>query len=101
MDDLSLLAHMVDGKKFRKKCLIFCARAAYENARDLGYTQKIEHAGGELLCDCCICLTPLVDRNEVDSVITNSIKGAYYLNNANKVGVCLKPLKDIVKQECV
>jgi len=101
VDDLSLLAHMVDGKKFRKKCLIFCARAAYENARDLGYTQKIEHAGGELLCDCCICLTPLVDRNEVDSVITNSIKGAYYLNNANKVGVCLKPLKDIVKQECV
>jgi predicted aconitase len=101
VDDLSLLANMVDGKKFRKRCLIFCARAAYESATRLGYTQKIERAGGELLCDCCTCLTPLVDRNDVDDVITNSIKGAYYLNNSNKVGVCLKPLKEIVKQECV
>lgn len=101
VDDLSLLADMVEGKRFRKRCLIFCARAAYESATRLGYTQKIERAGGELLCDCCTCLTPLVDRNYVDSVVTNSIKGAYYLNNSNKVGVCLKPLKEIVKQECV
>jgi predicted aconitase len=41
-----------------------------------------------------------VDREEVDSVITNSIKGAYYLNSHNKVGVYLKPLKEIVKEEC-
>lgn len=101
VDDLSLLADMIEGKRFRKRCLIFCARAAYESATRLGYTQKIERAGGELLCDCCTCLTPLVDRDDVDSVITNSIKGAYYLNNSNKVGVCLKPLKEIVKQECV
>ncbi len=100
IDDLASLASMVDGKKFRKRCLIFCARAAYDSARYLGYTQKIEGAGGEMLCDCCTCMTPLVDRNDVDSVVTNSIKGAYYLNNSNKVGVCLKPLKEIVKQEC-
>ncbi len=100
VDDLSLLANTVQGKKFRKRCLIFCARAAYESAKKLGYTEKIEKAGAEMLCDCCTCLTPLIDRNEVDSVITNSIKGAYYLNNSNKVGVCLKSLKDIVREEC-
>lgn len=100
VDDLSLLADMVQGKKFRKRCLIFCARAAYEGAKKLGYTEKIEKAGAEMLCDCCTCLTPLIDRNEVDDVITNSIKGAYYLNNSNKVGVCLKSLKDIVREEC-
>jgi len=100
VDDLSLLADMLQGKKFRKRCLIFCARAAYESATKLGYTETIEKAGGEMLCDCCTCLTPLIDRNEVDGVITNSIKGAYYLNSSNKVGVCLKSLKDIVKEEC-
>jgi predicted aconitase len=100
VDDLSLLANMVHGKKFRKRCLVFCARAAYESARKLGYTETIEKAGGEMLCDCCTCLTPLIDRNEVDGVVTNSIKGAYYLNSSNKVGVCLKSLKDIVKEEC-
>lgn len=101
VDDLSLLAEIVEGKKFRKRCLIFCARAAYESATRLGYTKKIESAGGRLLCDCCTCLTPLVDRAEVDSVMTNSIKGAYYLKNSNKVDVCLKPLKEIVKEECI
>ncbi len=100
VDDLSLLANMVQGKKFRKRCLIFCARAAYEGAHKLGYTETIEKAGGEILCDCCTCLTPLIDRKEVDGVITNSIKGAYYLNSSNRVGVCLKSLKDIVKEEC-
>jgi len=100
VDDLSLLANMIQGKKFGKRCLIFCARAAYESARKLGCTETIEKAGGEMLCDCCTCLTPLIDRNEVDAVITNSIKGAYYLNNSNKVGVCLKSLKEIVKEEC-
>ena len=100
VEDLSLLANMVQGKKFRKRCLIFCARAAYESAKKLGYTEMIGSAGGEMLCDCCTCLTPLIDRDEVDGVITNSIKGAYYLNNSNKVGVCLKSLKDIVKEEC-
>jgi hypothetical protein len=101
VDDLSLLASMVEGRKFRKRSLIFCARAAYETATKIGYAGTIEGAGGELLCDCCTCLTPLVDRNDVDSVMTNSIKGAYYLNNSNRVGVCLKPVKEIVKQECV
>lgn len=100
VDDLSLLASMVQGKKFRKRCLIFCARAAYESARKLGYTETIEKAGGEMLCDCCTCLTPLIDHSEVDGVITNSIKGAYYLNSFNRLGVCLKSLKDIVKEEC-
>ena len=100
VDDLWMLASIVQGKKFKKRCLIFCARAAYESARKLGYTETVEKAGGEILCDCCTCLTPLIDRNEVDGVITNSIKGAYYLNNWNKVGVCLKSLKDIVKEEC-
>jgi len=100
VDDLSLLANIIHGKKFRKRCLIFCARAAYESARKLGYTETVEKAGGEILCDSCTCLTPLIDRNEVDGVITNSVKGAYYLNSFNKVGVCLKSLKDIVKEEC-
>lgn len=100
VEDLSLLANMVQGKRFRKRCLVFCSRAAYESARKLGYTDTIERAGAETLCDCCTCLTPLIDRKEVDCVTTNSIKGAYYLNNSNRVSVNLKSLKEIVKEEC-
>jgi predicted aconitase len=59
--------------------------------------EKIEKAGGQFMCDSCACLTPLFTKNDLDSVITNSVKGAYYLNHFNKLGVAVKDLKQIVK----
>jgi predicted aconitase len=96
--ELNLLADLLEGKKFSKHCMIFCARAIYNSATQIGLTDKIERAGCEFMCDSCTCLTPLVTRNDVDSVITNSVKGAYYLNHSNKIGVALRDFKTIVKE---
>jgi predicted aconitase len=90
---------MLKGRLFKKRCMIFCPREIKGQMQDLGYANEIEHAGGELLFDCCTCLSPLVDNKEVDSVVTNSVKGAYYLRTSNKVGVSLKSLKRIVQEE--
>lgn len=98
MNELSLLGNLLEGKKFTKRCLIYCARAIHKQATQIGLTSRIERAGGEFICDSCTCLTPLITRDEVDSVITNSIKGAYYLNHSNRVGVALKDLMTIVKE---
>jgi predicted aconitase len=99
LDELSDLAVMLKEKTFKKRCMIFCPRAVQEQARHLGYTKNIERAGGELLSDCCICLTPLIDKKDVDGVITNSVKGAYYLKTSNGVDVNLKSLSQIVQEE--
>jgi predicted aconitase len=98
MNELNLLGNLLEGKKFTKRCLIYCARAIHKQATKIGLTGRIERAGGEFICDACTCLTPLITRDEVDSVTTNSIKGAYYLNNSNRVGVALKDLMTIVKE---
>lgn len=98
MNELSLLGNLLEGKKFTKRCLIYCARAIHKQATQIGLTSRIERAGGEFICDSCTCLTPLITRDEVDSVITNSIKGAYYLNHSNRIGVALKDLMTIVKE---
>jgi len=98
MNELNLLGNLLEGKKFTKRCLIYCARAIHKQATQIGLTGRIERAGGEFICDACTCLTPLITRDEVDSVITNSIKGAYYLNHSNRVGVALKDLMTIVKE---
>jgi len=98
MNELNLLDKLLEGKKFTKRCLIYCARAIHSQATQIGLTNRIERAGGEFICDSCTCLTPLVTRDEVDSVITNSIKGAYYLNHSNRLGVALKDLMTIVKE---
>jgi len=96
MRDLSL---MLRGRSFTKDCMIFCPRAVRDQARRLGYASEIERAGGEILYDCCACLTPLIDPSETDAVTTNSIKGGYYLKNSTGVDVNLKPLSRIVRED--
>jgi hypothetical protein len=99
LQELSDLSKMLKGRSFQKKCMIFCSRAVQNQARTLEYTNEIERAGGEILSDCCTCLTPLIDTNETDSVITNSVKGAYYLKNSTGVDVNLKPLSKIIEDD--
>jgi len=99
LEEISDLAIRLKGRSFKKRCMIFCPRAIKEQATKLGHTNELERAGCEILSDCCTCLTPLIKKEEVDAVTTNSIKGAYYLKNSNGVDVNLKSLSEIIKDE--
>ena len=98
-EELISLAQKLKGKSFKKKCLVFCARAAAESVHVASYLAELRRAGCELLSDCCTCLTPLISHDDVDGVTTNSVKGAYYLNKSNKVKVNLCSLDEIIKSE--
>jgi predicted aconitase len=98
MNELDLLARLTEGKKFSKRCMIFCSRAIHNQAAKVGLTGKLERSGAEFMCDSCTCLTPYVTKEEHDSVVSNSVKGAYYLNNSNKVKVALKDIRTIAKE---
>jgi predicted aconitase len=97
-NELNILSALVGSKKFLKRCMIFCPRAVYNQATNAGLIDKLQKTGVEFICDSCTCLTPLITRQDFDSVITNSIKGAYYLNHSNRIGVALKDMKSIVKE---
>jgi len=99
LEEISDLAIRLKGRSFKKRCMIFCPRAIKEQATKLGHTNELERAGCEILSDCCTCLTPLIKKEEVDAVTTNSIKGAYYLKNSNGVDVNLKSLSEIIEDE--
>lgn len=99
LEEIGDLAGMLKGRSFTKRCMIFCPRAIKDQIRNLGYSNEIERAGGEILYDCCTCLSPLIDKDDVDSVTTNSVKGAYYLRTSNEVDVNLKSLKRIINEE--
>jgi predicted aconitase len=98
MYELELLSNMIAGKKFSKKCMIFCARSVYEKSCKSGIAKILENAGANIVCDACTCLSPLLSREEYNGVITNSVKAAHYLNKSNGVSVCLKDLKSIVME---
>ncbi|HEY7227120.1 MAG TPA: aconitase X catalytic domain-containing protein [Nitrososphaeraceae archaeon] len=95
--ELELLSNMINGRKFSKKCMIFCPRSIYEKTCSSGIAQNLENAGGSLICDACTCLSPLLTHEEYDGVITNSVKAAHYLNKSNGVSVCLTDLKSIIR----
>ncbi len=99
LDELSDLSSMLKGRAFTKRCMVFCPRAIQNQARKLGYTNEIERAGGEILSDCCTCLTPLINKDDTDAVTTNSVKAAYYLKNSTGVDVNLKSLSKIVEED--
>lgn len=91
------LVHKLGSRRFTRECMVFCPRIAKEQAMRTGHAAILERAGCSLLADCCACFTPLI-TGRADSVITNSVKGAYYMRRANGVGICLKPLDDILRE---
>jgi len=98
MNELKMLANLTETRKFTRRCIIFCSRAIYNNSVKIGLADKIEKSGAEFRCDSCTCLTPYITKDKYDAVITNSIKGAYYLSRSNKVKVALKDVKTIAEE---
>ena len=98
MNELKMLANLTETRKFTRRCIIFCSRAIYNNAVKIGLAGRIEKSGAEFRCDSCTCLTPYITKDKYDAVITNSIKGAYYLSRSNKVKVALKDIKTVADE---
>jgi predicted aconitase len=99
LDEISELSEKLKGRSFKKRCMVFTPRTVKVQAQKIGYTNELERAGCEILSDCCTCLTPLINKDSVDAVTTNSIKGAFYLKNSNGVDVNLKSLSKIIEDE--
>ena len=99
LEEITELTEKLKGRSFKKRCMVFTPRTVKVQMQKLGYTNELERAGCEILSDCCTCLNPLINKDNVDVVTTNSIKGAFYLKNSNGVGVNLKPLSQIIEDE--
>jgi len=99
LEEISDLTSKLKGRSFQKRCMVFLPRTVKEQAKKIGYLNELERAGCEILSDCCTCLTPLINKDNVDAVTTNSIKGAFYLKNSNGVDVNLKSLSQIIEDE--
>lgn len=96
-EEMAELAGLVQGRRFRRRCLLFCPRPVYEQARRQGFTRVIEEAGGEFVCDACADFTPIVGGLGVKSVVTDACKGAHYMKRVHGVKTVLADLKSLVR----
>lgn len=101
MEEICKICSLMEGKRFTKPCKIFCPKPVFEKAEQHGITNSLRNSGVEFICDACTCLTPLISKKNYDSIITNSVKAAYYMKTSNKVSVALKDLNSIVKNYSV
>jgi predicted aconitase len=101
IEEMYSLSKMLYGKKLKKKCLVFCSSKVYESARTRGYATIIESAGATIVRDACADFTPLISVLNVDSVETDSCKGAHYMKRVHGVRVALKTTNEILRKAAI
>ncbi len=101
IEEMYSLSKMLYGKKLKKKCLVFCSSKVYESARTRGYATIIESAGATIVRDACADFTPLISVLNVDSVETDSCKGAHYMKRVHGVRVALKTTNEILREAAI
>ncbi len=96
LKELESVAGLVSGRKVTKQLWCFTSRHVRDLAQRQGYVGAIEHAGGKVICDTCIVVSPMVDSG-IGGVVTNSCKAAHYLRSLNQVETRLMDLRGCVE----
>jgi len=96
LEELGTVAKLVDGRRLKTELWCFTSRETCEDAEKLGYVSAIERAGGMVVKDTCMVVSPL-EKMGVDQVLTNSCKAAHYLPSLSGVQAALAPLGECVR----
>jgi predicted aconitase len=95
LKEVEQVALMVSEKKPTCEFWVCTSRKIKEDSDKLGYTEKIEAAGGRVVADTCMVVCPL-ERMGYSVTGTNSGKAAKYLPNLCKQKVAFGDLEDIL-----
>ncbi len=81
LDELGAIAAMLDGKQVKLETWIATSRHVLEQARRLGYIEKIEASGATMATDTCMAVAPL--KGKFRCMATNSAKACFYGRGTN------------------
>jgi len=96
LKELRLVARLVSGRKAMKKLWCFTSRHLRDIAEQRGYVGTIEQAGGKVVCDTCMVVSPMREMG-VNGIVTNSCKAAHYLRSLNRVESHLVSLEECAR----
>jgi len=96
LKELGLIAHLVSGRKAMKKLWCFTSRHLRDAAEQHGYVGTIEQAGGKVVCDTCMVVSPIREMG-VDGIVTNSCKATHYLRSLSRLESRLISLEECVR----
>jgi len=94
LNEIIKIARLVEGKKTKKPFWICTSRAVKEIAKKIGLDEKINQAGGKIIADTCMVVSPI--ENLFNTTAVNSGKAAHYLPGFCKQKVVFKSMEDLL-----
>ena len=94
--EISALADRLDGKRLKKPVWICTSRMVKEAAERMGYNEIIAKAGGSVIADTCMVVSP-IEKMGYKTTGVNSGKAANYLPGFCKQEVCFANIDDLVE----
>ena len=94
--EISTLADKLEGKHLKKPVWICTSRMVKEAAERMGYNEIITKAGGSIVADTCMVVSP-IEKMGYRTTGVNSGKAANYLPGFCKQEVCFANINDLVE----
>ncbi|MCC7569856.1 aconitase X catalytic domain-containing protein [Candidatus Micrarchaeota archaeon] len=95
LEEIKEISDMIQQSKI-KKVWVFTAREILEQTKEKGYFKIIEDAGGKVLADTCMVVSPLYEMG-YRCVGVNSGKAAKYLPSFNKQKIKYNSMENLMK----
>lgn len=98
LEEIKEVAAVVQGKTIKNKLWICTSVSVKATADRMGYTQIIESAGGNVVCDTCMVVAPIEDMG-FEVIGVNSAKAANYVPSMCGLDVVYDDVENLVKFE--
>lgn len=95
--EISALAERLEGKELKKPIWICTSRMMKEAATRLGFTDIIEKAGGQIVADTCMVVSPIEEMGFKTTGV-NSGKAANYLPGFCKQNVVFYNVDELIRR---
>ena len=97
LKEIMMVSRKLEGKRLKKPLWICTSRMVKEAANRMGFTQTIEAAGGKVVADTCMVVSPIEDMGYKTTAV-NSGKAANYLPGFCKQNVIFGRLDTILEK---
>lgn len=97
LKEISMLANKLQGRNLKKPIWICTSRLIKEAAKKMGLVETIEKAGGKVVADTCMVVSP-IERMGFKTVGVDSGKAASYLPGFCKQAVVFKSVDELIKE---
>jgi len=95
--EISDIASLVKGKELKKPLWVCTSRMMAEAAKRMGYEETIEKAGGRIVADTCMVVSP-IEQMGYSTTGVNSGKAANYLPGFCKQSVVFYNIPELVRR---